>query len=329
MDFEQFRRTGELSDVTIIVDHTEYKLHKFPLFTKSDFFKKALSSSDRLDLGENFPGGKDVFGQVADYLYSIPINPDEKNIIPLRLAACFIQCPALAMFIDQKFDEYLLKARVKSDLTFPLNLLKQCSQQDQSLMKQTSLLEKSLESFVEGLANGAGLQLTRSDREHLVHLPLDWILQLIQLCPKDSKLAILPLVKHYLTSRVLDENDRGDENHAMVATSDDEKKTILDEIIKALGNDFEQFPLIWLNSLYEKAGILKCDCEPVLSSIITHSILNSADLDDSLEKIPDQTMARLLERVSRNKEEHIKDPQSLAKVIQHSCFFRRIFLYFV
>ena len=78
MDYEKFRRSGELSDITVIVDKIEYKLHKFPLFTKSGYFKKAIESTSApyvIRLDNNFPGGAEIFSQLADYLYSIPISP--------------------------------------------------------------------------------------------------------------------------------------------------------------------------------------------------------------------------------------------------------------
>ena len=116
MDCENFRRTGELSDITIIVDKTEFKLHTFPLFTKSDYFKQAVASATPpyiIRLDNNFPGGAEIFSQLADYFYSIDIIIDHKNIVPLRSAACFIQCDTLGSLLDQRFDEILSVARRK------------------------------------------------------------------------------------------------------------------------------------------------------------------------------------------------------------------------
>ena len=306
MNFEKFRRTGELSDLIVRLDQTDLRLHTFPLFTKSEFFKRALASSTGpaphvIELDRSFPGGLPIFEQVADYLYSIPIDTDEKNIVPLRLAATFIECEELATVVDQQLDDLLLIARAKNDLAVPLSFLDRCATEDPTLVKRSAIPEKSLACLMEMLAHGAGLQLSKSDRELLVRLPLDWLIQLIELCPRESKLAILPFVKHYLTVHVLD--DQQANNSEMI-----------DAIVKALGNELEQLPLVWLNSLYEKAVEFHCECEPILSSYITQSVLSSVDLDESLEKIPAEVMARVLERVSKNKDEHIKDPQSLAKV---------------
>jgi len=43
MNFEKFRHTGELSDITVVIDKTEFELHTSPSFRKSDYSKKKLS----------------------------------------------------------------------------------------------------------------------------------------------------------------------------------------------------------------------------------------------------------------------------------------------
>jgi hypothetical protein len=337
MNYEKFRRTGELSDITVVVDKTEFKLHTFPLFTKSDYFKKAVASRSApyvIRLDNNFPGGAEVFNQLADYFYSIPITIDHKNIVALRSAACFIECDTLATLIDERFDKILLVARAKYDLGIPLLLLEQCVGEHQQWAKQTHIVDKCLESIIESLIRGAGLQLSKSDREILVHLPLEWIIELINLCPIESRLSLLPVVKHYVSIHVLGQNrsrtssstENGHEHQSaftpvtkrehIPTTTDDEKQAILDQIVKTMGNTLEHLPLAWLNAAYEKSVELRCDCESMLSAYITQSILKSSHLDDNMENIPDDVMARLLERVSKHKDQHIKDPQLLSKVIQ-------------
>ncbi|CAF4130493.1 unnamed protein product, partial [Rotaria magnacalcarata] len=195
-------------------------------------------------------------------------------------------------------------------------------------------VDKCLASIFESLTRGAGSQLSKSDLELIVRLPLEWIIQLIKLCPTENKLAILPFAKHYVTVHVLDKNkfhnsasssaDNENEHkntfrpitkqEDLPITTDDEKRAILDQVIKALGNTVDRLPLVWLNAAYEKAAELKCECESILSAYITQAILNSNDLDQHMENIPDDVMARLLERVSKYKEEHIKDPKLLSKL---------------
>ncbi len=325
MNFENFRRTGELSDITIIVDKTEFKLHTFPLFTKSDYFKKAVTSTTPpyiIRLNNHFPGGAEIFNQLADYFYEIPISFDHKNIVPLRSAAYFIQCDTLGALLDKRFDEILSVARKKYDLGIPLVLLEQCTGEYQQWAKQSHIVDRCLECIVESLARGSGLQLSKSDREIIVDLPLEWIIDLIKLCPKESKLAILPFVKHYITIHVLEQNEKEHQSaftpvikKDVPVTTDDEKRTIIDETVKTLGDTFEQFPLIWLNSVYEKAAELNCETESILLSYIIQVILNLNNLDNGLENISDDVIARLLERVSKYKKDHIKDPELLTKVI--------------
>lgn len=325
MNFEKFRRTGELSDVTIIVDKTEFPLHTFPLFTKSDYFKQAISSTHPpyiIRLDNEFPGGAHIFSQLADYFYSIPIEIDEKNLVALRSAACFIRCEDLNRLIEQRFDEILCQTRRKSDLSCLLILLEQSTGEYEQWAKQTNIIDRCLAAIVENLAHGTGLQLTKTDREILVHLPLQWIIELIDICPKESKLAILPFVKHYLTMNVL---ECGQQQQPSAFTpvgklvhqsnkSDNEKRLIIDEIVKTLGETFEQYPLIWMNTVYEKAVELKCETESILLSYITQTILDSNEFDNGLDNIPDDVMTRLLERLSKHKNEQIKDPQLLTKL---------------
>jgi len=89
MNFEKFRHTGELSGIIGTVDKTEFKLHTFPSFKKSDYFKKAVASliiplSHVIRLDNNFSGNTEVFNILADYFCSIPISIYHKNIISLR-----------------------------------------------------------------------------------------------------------------------------------------------------------------------------------------------------------------------------------------------------
>ena len=333
MDFEKYLRTGELSDITVVVDKKEFKLHTFPLFTKSEFFKQAVASSKSsapyvIRLDNQFPGGAEIFELLANYFYSIPITIDHKNIVPLRSAACFVQCETLSASIDKRFDEILLVARAKYDLGIPLILLEQCVGECQHWATEAKIVDKCLESLAESLVRGAGLQASKTDRDIFSRLPLEWVVDLIKRVPTASQLAVLPLAKHYISVHVLDSpaTTESESEHpsafvpvtkkeSVPPTSNDEKREILNELVKALGNTLEQLPLSWLNTVHEKSVELKCECEPTLSSLITQAILNSSDLDENMASIPDDVMARLLERVSKHKEENVKDPQIIARLI--------------
>jgi len=341
MNYEKFRRSGELSDITVIVDKSEFKLHTFPLFTKSDFFKKAVASLGStslpyvLRLDNDFPGGAQVFNQIADYFYSLPISIDQKNLVALRSAAAFVQCDELGIFIDKRFDEILRLSRARYDLTLPLVLLEQCLGEFEIWAKQTKMIDRCLQAILDSLIRGAGLQLTKSDREIIVRLPLEWILQLINLCSPENRSAILPITKHFLSVWILEQNpptqnssvistQNGNEHQSaftpvqkkddLPTLSNGEKRDLLDQIVKALDTTLSLMPLTWLNSLYEKAMEFNCNCQGALAAFLTQSLLHANEIDDGIEHLPDDVMTTLLERITKHKDEQIKDPQTLAKL---------------
>jgi exonuclease VII small subunit len=334
MDLEKFRHTGELSDITVIIDGTEFKLHTFPLMIKSEYFKRAVASSTTaapyvIRLDDEFPGGVQVFNQLADYFYSIPIAIDQKNLVALRSAARFTESHALETSIDKRLDEMLLLARAKCDISGALALLEHCKGEYQAWAKQTGIVRKCLECIVGSSTCGASLPFSKADRELIDHLPLEWMVQLIGLTEK--KLTILPLVKHYLSVHVLHQSQPANStpreakphesafapvmrHEDLSETTDDEKRETLDQIVNALDRTLEQMPLAWLHAAYEKAVELKCNCQSILSSCITQVILHSACLDREMKNLPDDVMDKLFERISQHKEEHTNDAPMLAKV---------------
>lgn len=94
MNFSKFRQTGELSDITVVVDDTEFRLHKFPLYAKSDFFcalaKSPGTDCNRVELKE-FPGGPEAFGVVADFCYNMKVDLTKANVVHIRCASEVLQ----------------------------------------------------------------------------------------------------------------------------------------------------------------------------------------------------------------------------------------------
>lgn len=92
MDFGKFRCDGELSDVQVSVNGEEFRLHRFPLYTRSDFFLKEFAKHGPSNIVLNsFPGGRDTFTLVADFCYNINIKITAENVISLRRAAKFLE----------------------------------------------------------------------------------------------------------------------------------------------------------------------------------------------------------------------------------------------
>ena len=61
----------------MIVDGSDFHLHKFPLYIKSDFFKAFASNKDdgeknQIELSD-FPGGPEIFKVVANYCYNVKV----------------------------------------------------------------------------------------------------------------------------------------------------------------------------------------------------------------------------------------------------------------
>ena len=110
MNFSKFRQSGELSDISVIVDDTEFKLHKFPLYAKSDFFcalaKSPGADCNRVELKE-FPGGPETFAFVADFCYNMKVEITKTNVVHIRCAAEVLQMTG-AGNLSEVCDKFLL-----------------------------------------------------------------------------------------------------------------------------------------------------------------------------------------------------------------------------
>lgn len=93
MDFKKFRSSGELSDIRVIVDGVDFLLHRFPLYTKSDyFFKQFASIGDTNEITlHKFPGGSKTFALVADFAYNIQVALTAENVFSMRHAANYLE----------------------------------------------------------------------------------------------------------------------------------------------------------------------------------------------------------------------------------------------
>ncbi|XP_060076936.1 uncharacterized protein LOC132556541 [Ylistrum balloti] len=103
MDFSKFRESGDLSDITVITGGTEFRLHRFPLYAKSEYFVKVSRASpgdsNRVELLD-FPGGADIFGIVADFCYNMKVDMTKNNIVQIRCAAEYLQMSGTGNLIE-------------------------------------------------------------------------------------------------------------------------------------------------------------------------------------------------------------------------------------
>ena len=156
MDFSKFRDTGELSDISVQVEDTDFKLHKFPLYIKSDFFR-ALARSSRVDKDKeqinlaHFPGGASSFAEVANYCYNIKINITMDNVCRLRCAAEFLQMNSpgnLASLTDRFLQDTLTSAKLAHKFDTIINLVLQCSDLG-DIAEQAGVVEKCINAIVD------------------------------------------------------------------------------------------------------------------------------------------------------------------------------------
>ncbi|KAF7232795.1 hypothetical protein EG68_07698 [Paragonimus skrjabini miyazakii] len=86
MDWKKYRDSGELSDFTVYVGKDRFKLHKFPLYTRSEYFKEIAPNNPVCELTD-FPGGSNIFSLVADFCYGKPIQINAANVVYLNAGA--------------------------------------------------------------------------------------------------------------------------------------------------------------------------------------------------------------------------------------------------
>ena len=190
MDFSQFRDSGELSDITISVEGAEFKLHKFPLYTKSDFFRALARSESEKVVLDQFPGGAETFEMVANYCYNkrLELNPD--NVCKLRCAAEFLQMSSrgnLADLTDGFLLDLLTTAKLSHDTGVVVDLLLGCRDLD-AIAVQAGIIGRCLSAIVDcWLMSSKWTRRLPSERliadstgfRSLCRLPVAWIKQLL------------------------------------------------------------------------------------------------------------------------------------------------------
>lgn len=132
MNFSKFRQTGELSDITVVVDDKEFRLHKFPLYAKSDFFcalaKSPGTDCNRVELKE-FPGGPEAFGVVADFCYNMKVDLTKANVVHIRCASEVLQMTGsgnLAEVSDKFLQDTITSAKMSRSTSAIASLLVSC-----------------------------------------------------------------------------------------------------------------------------------------------------------------------------------------------------------
>ncbi|GAB1610187.1 BTB/POZ domain-containing protein At1g30440-like [Argonauta hians] len=199
MSNAKFRETGEFSDITIWLGNTEFKLHRFPLFAKSEYFcrrvrelsESMVGNSLSLEL-KDFPGGSDVFGLIADFCYGINISLTVDNVIELRLAAAYLEMAGADNLIEmtEKFIENMVtSSKISRSAETIIKLLQNCCKVKE-MAEEVGLVDKCTDALA-GSWSTPPTRFSNPNRKKLIDvydsgvveqvykLPIVWITKII------------------------------------------------------------------------------------------------------------------------------------------------------
>ncbi|PAA92403.1 hypothetical protein BOX15_Mlig026640g1 [Macrostomum lignano] len=234
-DLVSYRDTGELSDLTVVVDsERELPLHRFPLYIKSDYFRERASES-RVSLPAKFPGGSACFELVADFCYGkrIDIGPD--NCVQLNAAAKLLGMGGrdnLADLTDRYLDEILRSAQHSRSMGPVVELLAKAtaiSQADNADDGEAeadpavkAIAERCFSTLLDAWTRQQPFGSGGAVGERLLRLPLTWFARLVGAATADSdrhRRALAELSARYL-HRVFLRDARLEKSKAAAAASE-------------------------------------------------------------------------------------------------------------
>ncbi|KAL5016630.1 hypothetical protein ScPMuIL_006219 [Solemya velum] len=244
MDFSKFRNTGDLTDITVLVEGIEFKLHKFPLFAKSDFFCNLARSHGadrmRVDL-KDFPGGTNIFSVIADYCYSVKIDVTKSNIVPLRCASEYLQMTGkgnLSEITEKFLHDTITSAKMSRSTNGIISLLLGCVSAG-PLAEKVGIVKLCSEGLVEcWLKPPTKFSVPNSSRKEgkdrtdeksmktLMTMPLEWFTKLL-IAARNKRVShsqIADIAVHYISSVM--ENDEHDEKQSRKNDSSDAAKSM-------------------------------------------------------------------------------------------------------
>jgi hypothetical protein len=275
-----FRGSGELSDIRVIVNKTEFHLHKFPLFLSSEFFR-ALCRCGMMDEDEvalqQFPGGEKTFSLIADYCYGLEIDITSKNVVELRCAADFLQITSLAREATSALDEILPRQPIAV-----VDILKSACQLGE-MASHTNILSQCFDAVLKLMSKG---NISEKISEVLLELPVGWFTGLI-IAARDAGIAVPKITRlagKYIERTVRKNRDCVNEYLQRRSSDDDFPEVMkpdmtsvqdlgemLDAILLELPKNSSLSEVIdseLLCLLYRLAVQLRCKCQGTLLSII-------------------------------------------------------------
>ena len=203
-ELRELRESGELSDICVIVQQVEFRLHKFPLFLNSDFFRAlcrcGMIDEDRVELA-HFPGGAKTFSVIVDYCYGEQIDINYSNVTELRCAAEFLQMTSRGNLASEA-SVALSKILRSPQLSISMigDIILRCCRLG-AIAKETNIISSCLTAVLEVWRT---VMLPEAILEVLQELPVDWFVGLV-VGARDNMISIssvASLVGRYLANLV-------------------------------------------------------------------------------------------------------------------------------
>lgn len=297
MDFSKFRESGDLSDLTVTVDEQVFKLHKFPLYAKSEYFCKLAHSADvkKVEL-MGFPGGPEIFSIVADFCYNMKIDLSKNNIVQVRCASEFLQMKGEGNLIDMAgkfFNDTITSTKMSRSTSCIASLLLYASAVGE-LANVSGIVDICCEALIDcwlkpptKFSSPTNILKQMPDRREdktilaLLSLPLDWYMKLI-LSARDQGVqsTLLAELSTSYIAVVIDREESEEKSaqsgesgdgHAKSPRAKSPKKTdiakVLDSIITVLPEDSLYSDVItidWLTKVIRVATSHNCKCRKLL-----------------------------------------------------------------
>ena len=302
MDCIDFRISGELSDIRILVDDSEFNLHKFPLYVRSNYFKNSASKivlkdqTDKLTVRlDNFPGGSKVFALIADYCYNKDVNVDAENAILVKCAAEYLEMNSngkggLCMFADNIIFDLLYLAKSKRDCKGVLTLINEALKY-REISERCKLNLRLLDSLVDYLSLSIKLNsgynsvklsdfLNDDDVKLINNLPLNWFMCIIK--PKLHINSYIALLSSIIQGYIDYNTDLNSASTSTVPKSQEQHAPVLESLLHPLQIDIQVANEVENAKNDDNLSLIKTS-SPAISPIpsVQEEIMNSNDAEKS------------------------------------------------
>ena len=329
-ELRDFRSSGELSDICVIVDKIEFDLHKFPLFLNSEFFRAlcrcGMMDEDRVTL-QQFPGGAKTFSLIADHCYGLQIDINSRNVVQLRCAAEFLQMTSLASETTSALTRIL-----PAQPTSVVDILTSACQLGE-IASQTNILSLCFDAVITLMNKG---NISESIFEVLVELPTEWFIGFI-VGARDAGIAVSKigrLAGQYIEKMVRQhrvcvneylQHQRSDGEDCNTEIKPDMKSVQdLGEIMDAILLELPKSTSLGeaMNSelvclLYSLAVQLGCKCEGLLLAVVSNNLCTIPC--EILVTMPTSDVVSIVEHSVHN---NIVSPAMLCKTIDRYLWER-------